>query len=91
MFSLQFVLTFFSVISELRGMLKAQKRKKENDLKKCEQRIEKLEEEKASLEEKMCDPSVATDVGKLQELSKKIEETDGQLSEAYEEWERLAE
>ena len=69
----------------------AQKRKKENDLKKCEQRIEKLEEEKASLEEKMCDPSIATDVGKLQELSKKIEETDGQLSEAYEEWERLAE
>ncbi len=69
----------------------AQKRKKENDLKKCEQRIEKLEEEKAALEEKMCDPSIATDVGKLQELSKKIEETDNQLSEAYEEWERLAE
>ena len=41
----------------------------------------------------MCirDSSIATDVGKLQELSKKIEETDGQLSEAYEEWERLAE
>ena len=51
----------------------------------------KLEEEKASLEEKMCDPSIATDVGKLQELSKKIEETDNRLSEAYEEWERLAE
>lgn len=68
----------------------ATKRKKENDIKKCEKKIEELEQEKEALTEEMYDPSIATDVSKLQEITKKLELTEQALNEAYEEWERLA-
>ena len=68
----------------------ANKRKKENDLKKWEAKIDELEKEKESLTERMYDPSIATDVEKLQKISEKLKETEQKLEEAYEEWERLA-
>ena len=55
----------------------AAKRKKENELKKCE--------------EMMAEPDVCTDVAKLQELSKKKEENESMLNDLYEKWEELSE
>ena len=69
----------------------AKLRKKENDLKKCEEKIEKLEAKKESLNEEMNDPSVATNVAKLQEISKALSSVEDELAELYELWETLAE
>ncbi len=69
----------------------AKLRKKENDLKKCEERIAKLEQEQADLETEMCDPAIATNVAKLQEISKKQTEIAKELEDLYEKWEALAE
>lgn len=69
----------------------AKLRKKENDLKKCEARIEQLENEKAALEEEMNDPAIATNVARLQEISKKQQKIETELAALYEEWEALAE
>lgn len=66
-------------------------RKKENDLKKCEERIAWLEEEIARLDEEMSDPAVATQALKLQDLSKEQEALKKELDEKYQEWEKLAE
>ena len=71
--------------------LQAKQRKKENDLKKCEEKIAILEQQLAHIDEEMSEPSVATDVVKLQELSKEQETINKQLSELYELWETLAE
>lgn len=69
----------------------AKQRKKENDLKKCEQRIEKLEKEKEALEDKLCDPAIASNSAELNSLSTKIGNLNEELEKAYEEWEKLAE
>lgn len=69
----------------------AKLRKKENDLKKCEEKIEKLEEKKESLNEEMNDPAIATNVAKLQEISKALSVVEDELAELYELWETLAE
>ena len=69
----------------------AKLRKKENDLKKCEEKIEKLEEKKESLNEEMNDPAIATNVAKLQEISKALSAVEDELVELYELWESLAE
>lgn len=69
----------------------AKQRKKENDLKKCEACIEQLEKEKAALDEEMNDPAIAVNVAKLQEISKKQQKIETELSGLYEEWETLAE
>lgn len=69
----------------------ARLRKKENDLKKCEAQIALLEQQKADLNNKMCDPAIATDVAELQALSKKIADTEKELEALYEKWEVLAE
>lgn len=71
--------------------LQAKQRKKENDLKKCEEKIANLEQQLAHIDEEMSEPSVATDVARLQELSKEQEEINSQLSGLYELWETLAE
>ncbi|MBO4376716.1 MAG: ABC-F family ATP-binding cassette domain-containing protein, partial [Lachnospiraceae bacterium] len=68
----------------------ARKRKLENDLKKCEEKIAKLEEEKKVLEDKVNDPSVATNSVKLQEVVGSINEISDKLEILYEEWENLA-
>lgn len=69
----------------------AKERKKQNDLKKCEARIEELEQLIASLDEKMSKPEIATDVGKLTEISKQQESANQELEGLYEQWETLSE
>ena len=69
----------------------ALKRKKENRLRKCEDDIAALEDKIAQLNEQMADPAIATDVAKLQELSKKQTALQETLEQRYEEWEELSE
>lgn len=69
----------------------ARQRKRENDLKKCEERIEKLETRKQELEAEMAKPDVATDVVRLQEISKEQDAIGTELGGLYEVWETLAE
>ncbi|MCM1091152.1 MAG: ABC-F family ATP-binding cassette domain-containing protein [Muribaculum sp.] len=69
----------------------ARLRKKENDLKKCEERISALEARLAEIDEEMSDPEVATQVLKLQDLSREQEQLNTELEKLYEDWETLAE
>lgn len=69
----------------------ANRRKRENQYNKIEQQIETLESEIAALDEEFSLPENATNAPKLAELSAAREEKEAALSEALEEWERLAE
>lgn len=69
----------------------ARLRKKENDLKKCEDRIAVLESRNAEIDTEMSDPEVATKVFRLQELAKEQEANNAELEKLYEQWETLAE
>ena len=69
----------------------AAKRKKENDLKKCEERIEQLETRNAEIDELMASPDICTNVAKLQELNKEKEANETELETLYEKWENLSE
>ena len=83
--------------SEVKLDWKAQKeeqarlRKKENDLKKCEEKIAELETRISEIDTEMSDPSIGTQVAKLQELSKEQTSCQKQLEKLYEQWEELAE
>ncbi len=68
----------------------AAQRKKENDLKKCEARIAELEDKIKMLDDEMSQPDVATNVAKLQELSKDREKAEKELEELYNKWEDLS-
>lgn len=68
----------------------ARLRKKENDLKKCEAVIEQLESEKTTIENEMCNPDIATNVEKLQSLTKRQAQIDDELEKLYALWEELA-
>jgi ATP-binding cassette subfamily F protein 3 len=65
-------------------------RKRENDIKKCEAKIEELENLGAELDEEMAKPEVATNSVKLQEVATKRAKLDEELSELYEKWEELS-
>ena len=69
--------------------LQAQKRKLESQLKKCEDRIAELEQRISEIEEEMALPEVATNVARLQELSKEQTALSEELEQKYEEWEQL--
>lgn len=69
----------------------AKERKKQNDLKKCENRIEELEALITSLDEQMSDAAIATNVEKLTALSKEQEQAREELDLLYEQWELLSE
>lgn len=69
----------------------AAKRKKENDLKKCEEAIETLEKRNAEIDLKMAEPEICTNVAKLQELSAEKEKNEAELESLYEKWELLSE
>ena len=69
--------------------LQAKQRKKENDLRKCEEEITVLEEKNAFLDDEMALPENATNVAKLQEISKEKEEIASKLEVLYEKWETL--
>lgn len=68
----------------------AKLRKKENDLKKCEEKITALEARSREIEMEMNDPSVGTQVAKLQELAREQSAIDKELETLYEKWELLA-
>ena len=71
--------------------LQAKQRKKENDLKKCEDRIALLEDKGKALDEEMSKPEVATNSVKLQELANERAKIDEELEELYVKWEELSE
>ena len=85
------------VESEVKLDWKAQKeeqarlRKRENDLKKCEEKIAELEARISGIDTEMSDPAIGTQVAKLQELSKEQAACQEQLEKLYEQWEELAE
>lgn len=66
-------------------------RKKENDLKKCEEKIETLEARNEEIDAEMALPDVCTDVARLQELSQEKETNTKDLDTLYEQWEKLSE
>ncbi len=68
----------------------AKLRKRENDLKKCEEEIASLEAKQKELEEKMALPEIATNSVKLQEVAAEQDKVMGRLEELYELWETLA-
>ena len=76
---------------KLQKELQAKQRKKENDLKKCEDRIGVLEEKNQALDEEMAKPENATNVAKLQEIAKEKASIEAQLETLYAEWEVLSE
>lgn len=67
----------------------AKQRKKENDIRKCEEEIANLEEKDKQLDNEMALPENATNVAKLQELTKEKESISAKLEELYEKWETL--
>ena len=69
--------------------LQAKQRKKENDIRKCEEEIAKLEEKDKQLDNEMALPENATNVAKLQDLTKEKESISARLEELYEKWETL--
>lgn len=69
----------------------AAQRKKENEIKKCEEHIEQLEMRNEEIDTLMASPEVCTDVAKLQELIKERENNDNELNNLYEKWEQLSE
>lgn len=71
--------------------LQARQRKKENDRKKCEEKISDLEMRISLINDEMQKPEIAVNAAKLQELSQALTSLDKQLSELYELWENLAE
>ena len=69
----------------------ANKRKKENELKRLEEQIAELEGKIAKLDELMTTEEVFSDVQKCLEVSNEKDELTAKLEEAYEKWEVLAE
>lgn len=68
----------------------ALQRKRENELKKVEERIEFLEQANKKLEEKMNDPQIATSSVKLQEVTTEFNKNNEELEVLYEKWEELS-
>ena len=69
----------------------SKRRSHENAVKKAEGRIEELEGKIAAIDREFEDPSVAVDAARLAELQTVREELDGELTQTYEEWEKLVE
>lgn len=84
-----------SLVSEVKQDWKAQKeeqarqRKRENDLKRCEEKITLLEERQSAIEAEMSQPEIATNVARLQELAKEQQMIQLQLDELFSLWETL--
>lgn len=71
--------------------LQARQRKKENDIKKCEEKIACLEMQIENINKEMEKPEIAVDAAALQELSDKQADLNAQLSGLYDLWETLSE
>ncbi len=68
----------------------ARQRKRENDLKKTEARIEELEARDAAIDQELALPEVATDAAKCIALSSEKAQVLAELEQLYETWEELA-
>ncbi len=66
-------------------------RKQQNDLKKVEDEIHRLETRNADIDGLLCEEAVFTDVPRLLELNSEKEAIEKSLEELYERWESLAE
>ena len=66
-----------------------EERKARKALENAEERVNELEAKAAELENRISDPSVASDAAKLAELAAALEETKAKLEEAYEAWMEL--
>lgn len=71
--------------------VQAQERKRQNELKKTEERINLLEERNAEIDTEMTRPEIYTNSVKCQELSKEKADLLKELNDLYEYWESLAE
>lgn len=69
----------------------ARERKRQNDLKRIEAEIERLDARSAELDELLADEAVFTDHTKLLEVTKEKEQISEQVTKLLEEWEALAE
>ena len=69
--------------------LQAKQRKKENEIKRIEERIEVLEARDEEIDELMAQPEVCTNVARLQELSKEKDAISAEMEELMERWEAL--
>ena len=69
---------------------KARERKRQNDLKKTEERITSLEERDGQIDELMALEEVYTNSIRCQELAKEKADIAAELEELYEKWEALA-
>lgn len=66
-------------------------RKRQNDLKKTEEEIHRLETRNGEIDELLTKEEVYTDVARLLELNQEKEKTEARLEELYVVWEELAE
>lgn len=69
---------------------KARLRKRQNDLKKCEDEIQKIEARCEEIDELLTKEEVYTNVGKLMELNGEKKDLENRLEELMELWEELA-
>ena len=69
----------------------AKERKRQNDLKKVEEKIALLESRDKAIDDEMSNPDIFTNSVKCQELSKEKADIMEELESLYEEWELLAE
>lgn len=67
----------------------ARQRKKENEIKRIEERIEMLENKDGEIDSQMARPDVCTNVARLQELSKEKDSIHAELDSLMERWEAL--
>ena len=68
----------------------ARLRKKQSDLKKCEDSIAEHEARIEELTTEMADPAIATNVGELRRISDELHNKQTELDKLYEEWEELS-
>ena len=61
----------------------------QNELKKCEDRIQTLEERNSAIDEEMALPENCTDIAKLGALQKEKTANEQELETLYEKWEEL--
>ena len=76
-------------VSETSSSNKDDWQKRQNDLKKAEDQIQKLESRDQEIDDLMCLESVYTDVAKCMELNKEKAEIAEKLEALYEVWESL--
>ena len=68
----------------------AKERKRANELKKCEELIEKLERSNQEIDEQMALPEICRDVAKLTSLTRRKQDNEDELAKLYDKWEELS-